>query len=107
MFVAVAVQRHSFARILVLANQPASAGYRDLLVREKAMCKAVDTICGIALTLKNEAASVISSQCLFAAGLFTRDGNKRQEIKRLLNQHRQRTGWPISSLAEELESEWS
>jgi len=76
------------------------------LAREGIMLQSIDTICGIAMTLEDEPASVMSTQCVFAAGLYAREDSKRQEIKKLLTLHQSRTGWPPSSLAEELEAEW-
>lgn len=118
---AAAVQMHNFARILLLVQQPAAGGYREYLTRDAALQSAIDTIGGVATFLdaqpgsvyskgaSNEVAgaAVVSTQCLYAAGLYVNDDGKRQEICRLIERHQEKTRWPVQSLADELRAEWS
>ncbi|KAK7541159.1 uncharacterized protein J3D65DRAFT_269266 [Phyllosticta citribraziliensis] len=118
---AAALQMHNFARILLLVHQPAAGGYREYMTRDAALQSAIDTIGGVATVLdaqpgsvhskgaSNEAdgAAVVSTQCLYAAGLYVNDDGKRQEICRLIERHQEKTRWPVQSLADELKSEWA
>jgi len=50
----------------------------------------------------------MSTQCLFAAGLYCTDMDKRDCIAELIADHSMHTGWPTNTdLAEELRAEWS
>ncbi|KAF2138750.1 uncharacterized protein K452DRAFT_276488 [Aplosporella prunicola CBS 121167] len=105
---ATAVQMHYFARILLLVHQPAAGGYREYLLRDKSLNEAIDTIGGLATAITCESASLHSSQCLFAAGLYTQDLQKREKIVELIKANQFRTGWPSTTdLTEELRQEWS
>lgn len=106
---AVAVQMYHFAKILLLVHEPSVGGYNEFLRREKHLSDAVDAICGIAITITDEPSTIASTQCLFAAGLFThdRDPRKREAIVKLIDEGQIRTGWPVSSLTEELQAEWT
>lgn len=98
---------HFFSRILLLIHRPAPGGFLEYLNRERELMEAIDTIAGIGLTVKDDAASVISTQCLFAAGLYCQDDAKRSVILRLVEEAQGRTGWPVGSLGDELRLEWS
>lgn len=102
-----AIQMHHFARILLLVHQPAPGGYTELFRRQGHIVESVDTICGIAMLIKDEPSSVSSIQCLFAAGLYTHDPGKREAIVQLIDEHQSRTGWPVRSLSEDLRTEWA
>jgi hypothetical protein len=104
-----AIQMYHFARILLLVQQPAAGGFNEFLRREKQLSEAVDVICGIAMTIKDEPSSISSTQCLYAAGLYThdKDPRKREAIVKLIDAHQMRTGWPVTSLTEELQAEWN
>jgi hypothetical protein len=106
---AAAMQMYHFAKILLLAHEPSAGGYSEFLRREKQLSDAVDAICGIAATVTDEPSTVTSTQCLFAAGLFTRDRDprKREAIVKLIDEGQIRTGWPVNSLTEELQAEWT
>lgn len=97
------------ARILLLVSQPSAGGYLELLGRERSISDEIDTICGIALKVSDEAATVMSTQCLFAAGLYSTDQSKRTCIAELIEHNSRQTGWPPAStdLAEELRQEWA
>jgi hypothetical protein len=104
-----AVQMYQFARILLLVAQPAAGGFSEFVRRERLLSEAVDVICGIAMTITDEPSSISSTQCLFAAGLYThdKDPRKREAIVQLIDEHQLRTGWPVHSLTEELQAEWT
>jgi hypothetical protein len=104
-----AIQMYHFARILLLVTQPAEGGFGEFLHREGQLSEAVNVICGIAMTITDEPSTVSSTQCLFAAGLYTRDRDprKREAIVRLIDTHQMRTGWPVHSLSEELQAHWT
>lgn len=105
---ATSIQLYNFARILLLVNEPAS-GYNEFLRREKHLNDAVDTICGIATMISDEPSSITSTMCLYAAGFYTndKDPRKRDAIVKLIDSHQMRTGWPVQSLSEELQAEWT
>jgi len=69
------------------------------------MNEAIDTICGISMRPTDDAAGIISTQCLFAAGLHTQDIAKRSSIQELLGVHQARTGWPVQDLRPDLQAE--
>lgn len=98
---------HHFARILLLIHQPAAGGYREYLAREKELNNAIDMIVGLAMTIDYEPAEVVSTQCLYAAGLYANEVFKREKICELIEKHQRSTGWPVQSLAEELRNEWA
>ncbi|KAJ9637825.1 hypothetical protein H2199_007319 [Coniosporium tulheliwenetii] len=52
-------------------------------------------------------ASITSTQCLYAAGMYTHDATRREAIVELLGAHQAKTGWPINCLKEELRREWA
>lgn len=102
------LQMYSMARILLLIHQPAAGGYLEYLGRDKVITECIDTIGGIALNLTDDASRLMSTQCLFAAGLFCTDPAKRECIAELIEDHSAHTGWPSNTnLAEELRTEWS
>ncbi|KAG9715590.1 hypothetical protein KCU73_g15886, partial [Aureobasidium melanogenum] len=86
---------------------PAAGGLKEYVMRERALNESIDVICGIALATEDDAAMVISTQCVFAAGLHTQDPVKRTAILDMLAQHQNRTGWPVNDLRVDLESEWT
>lgn len=60
------------------------------------------------MKLTDDASRFMSSQCLFAAGLYCTDAEKRECIAELLTNHAGHTGWPSNTdLAEELRAEWA
>ncbi|KAJ5953244.1 hypothetical protein N7454_000140 [Penicillium verhagenii] len=103
---AVAVQFFSVSHILLLANEPSIGGLEQYITRQGMIKRYVEDICGIAMTLEDSASSVMSSQALFIAGLFTQDKNSRGTILDLLDSCRERSGWPASSLGVELRQLW-
>ena len=104
---AVALQVYNFAKILVTLHRPAVAGFQGYLKIQRSLSEAVDTICGIAMGLKDEGSQILSAQCLFGAGLCTQDSAKRDAIISLIRTCEARTGWPMSVLIEDLKAEWA
>ncbi|CAK4031200.1 Zn(II)2Cys6 transcription factor like [Lecanosticta acicola] len=104
----VSLQMYSMARILLLIHQPAAGGYLEYLGRDRIITDCIDTIGGIALKLSDDASRLMSTQCLFAAGLYCNDEAKRNCIADLIRDHHGHTGWPVNyDLAGELHEEWS
>jgi hypothetical protein len=97
---------HFFARILLFVHRPAAGGFLEYAERSKQLTDAIDAIGGIASTLTEEAACVVSTQCLFGAGLYTHELPKREAILSMIKAHQDRTGWPVNGLGEELVGEW-
>jgi hypothetical protein len=103
---AVAVQLHCVAHILIASHEPCLYGIDQFLERQTSIRQCVEIICGIAMALKDDASSLISSQCLFIAGTFTQDSRSRECVLELLESCRQRTGWPVRSFGRELKQLW-
>lgn len=102
------LQMYAMARILLLNHQPALNGYLEFMARDRIITDCIDTIGGIALKLSDDASRFMSTQCLFAAGLFCKDEAKRTCIAELIQDHHAHTGWPVNAnLAEELHQEWT
>ncbi|KAI4765531.1 hypothetical protein E4T52_01704 [Aureobasidium sp. EXF-3400] len=104
---AAGLQFYHFAKILLQICTPAAGELKDYAARERALHESIDTICGIALATEDDAAMVVSTQCVFAAGLHTRDSIKRIAILEIITQHQNRTGWPVHDLRVDLEAEWT
>ncbi|KAK7738031.1 hypothetical protein SLS63_002364 [Diaporthe eres] len=104
---AVAMQVYSFAKILISLHLPGIGGFQGYLQTQRVLSDAVDTICGIAMELKDEGCQILSAQCLFGAGLCTHDPVKRETIISLISDCEARTGWPILTLKEDLRAEWA
>jgi len=104
---AAGLQLYHFAKILLQIYTPAAGGLKEYLARERALHESIDMICGIALATEDDAAMAISTQCVFAAGLHTRDSIKRGAILEIITQHQSRTGWPVHDLRVDLEAEWT
>ena len=106
--IAASLQMYSMARILMLIHEPATGGYLEYMTRDKAIVECVDTIGGIALHVSDDASRVMSTQCLFAAGLYCTDEDKRKAIAALIENQSSQTGWPTNTdLADELRREWA
>ena len=103
---AVALQVYNFAKIVVTLHRPAVAGFQGYLQTQRSLSDAVDTICGIAMELKDVGSQIFSAQCLFGAGLCTQEPAKRDAIITLIGACEARTGWPMSALTEDLRKEW-
>ncbi|OQE20863.1 hypothetical protein PENFLA_c015G09575 [Penicillium flavigenum] len=104
---AVAIQLFSVSHILLLAHEPSLGGIEQYLKRQSVIKHRVENICGIAVTLKDNPSSIMSSQALYIAGLFTQEHNTREAILELLESCRERSGWPVRSLGVELQHFWA
>ncbi|KAH8602912.1 hypothetical protein B0O99DRAFT_647720 [Bisporella sp. PMI_857] len=103
----VSVQLNCAARILLLLHKPSLGGRREFMEQQHLVSKCINTICGIALTLTDDASSLMSSQCLFIAGMCVQETAKRQVLLENIDLCQRRSGWPTRSLSEELKSDWS
>lgn len=90
---------------MLAVHSPAVSGLKELERLQQTLHDAVNCIGGIACTTTDTAAIIISTQCLFAAGLNTRDAVRRNQIARLLQSHQSCTGWPVNDLAQDLQAE--
>lgn len=102
----VALQLNCCARILVLLHRPSLGGLNRYMEQQIVLARCVGYICGIAMTLSDDASCIMSSQCLFIAGMCIQDVLQREAVIKLIDSCRQRTGWPIKSLSEELKEFW-
>ncbi|GLA30966.1 hypothetical protein AnigIFM63326_009401 [Aspergillus niger] len=100
-----AVQFFSASCILLLVHEPSIGGLDQYLERQSAIKHYVEDICGIAMTLRDNASSLMSSQAVFI-GIFTQEKRAREDILELLESCRARTGWPVRSLGVELQELW-
>ncbi|GKZ34153.1 hypothetical protein AbraIFM66950_004335 [Aspergillus brasiliensis] len=100
-----AVQFFSVSCILLLVHEPTMGGLEQYLERQSAIKHYVEDICGIAMTLKDNASSLMSSQAVFI-GIFTQEKHAREAVLELLDSYRARTGWPVRSLGVELQELW-
>ncbi|KAL4753905.1 hypothetical protein BDW72DRAFT_201136 [Aspergillus terricola var. indicus] len=103
---AVAVQLHCVAHILLCSHEPCIGGLDGYLEWQTRIRQCVEIICGIAMTLHDDASGLISSQCIFIAGMFTQESNSRECVVDLLESCRRRTGWPVHSFGDELKQIW-
>lgn len=104
---AAAMQIYNFAKILITLHRPAAAGFQGYMQTQRVLSDAVDTICGIAMELKDEGCQILSAQCLFGAGLCTQDPVKREAILSLIKSCEMRTGWPMSTMTDDLKADWA
>ncbi|KAF2788983.1 hypothetical protein K505DRAFT_341647 [Melanomma pulvis-pyrius CBS 109.77] len=56
---------HYCARILIILHKPSFGGLHGHMTQQKLLKEAVNTVCGIAMTLGDAASSLVSSQCLY------------------------------------------
>ncbi|KAK5690823.1 hypothetical protein LTR97_011984 [Elasticomyces elasticus] len=118
----VSLQLYSMARLLLLIHQPAAGGYLEYgeitgkgdprfeheLTFGQDITACIDEIGSVAMNVLDDASRLMSTQCLFAAGLYCTDNVKRECIAELITEHATHTGWPSNvDLAEELRLEWS
>ncbi|KAL2822293.1 fungal-specific transcription factor domain-containing protein [Aspergillus cavernicola] len=103
---AIAVQLHCVSHILICSHEPCLGGLDRYIERQTRIRQCVEIICGIAMALKDDGSSLMSSQCLFIAGMITQNGPSRECILDLLDSCRRRTGWPVRSFGDELKQLW-
>lgn len=104
------MQLYNFSQILLQTwAPPASPSVQS--DRDKLVHDAADAICGIAVGLMtssdDDAASVMSSGCVFVAGLHTKDHEKRKVIVSILGRLQYNTGFPILDFRDELQAHWN
>ncbi|CEI62416.1 unnamed protein product [Fusarium venenatum] len=102
-----AVQLHHCSRILIAAHEPQLDGIQGLLKLQKETQQSIDIVCGIGMTLNEDAPSMLSSQCLFIAGMFMQDPRQKEAVLEMLDSCQKRCGWPTPSLRSELEEIWN
>ncbi|KAM5357038.1 hypothetical protein ACJZ2D_016677 [Fusarium nematophilum] len=104
----VALQAISFAQILIALHSPMAGGFNGYLRMQKTLSEAVDTICGIAMELKEEGCQIMSAQCLYGAGLCVQECKKREGILALMEACEARVGWaPMGMWRDDLRHEWA
>ncbi|KAM0239585.1 hypothetical protein ACHAP5_008233 [Fusarium lateritium] len=101
-----AVQLHYCCRILIAAHEPHLSGIQGLLKRQRNIQTNIDMVCGIGMTLTEDASSMLSSQCLFIAGMFMQNPREKNCVLEMLDSCQRRCGWPTPSLRPELEQIW-
>lgn len=103
----VALQAYSFAQILVTLHSPNTTGFSGFLKMQRTLAEAVETICGIAMELKEESCQIMSAQCLYGAGLCVHDPVKREKIISMMEECESRVGWtPMATWRDDLRLEW-
>lgn len=104
-----ALQAYSFARVLLALHGPARpAGLAGFARMQKTLTAAVETICGVAMELEDEACQVLSAQCLYVAGLCVQDGRRRDAVLGLMERCEERVRWaPMTIWREDLRREWA
>ncbi|KAK7398535.1 hypothetical protein QQX98_012083 [Neonectria punicea] len=60
-----AMQVHHVSRILICAHEPSYGGMEDFMKRQRTIQDSIEVVCGIGMTLTEDASSLLSSQCLF------------------------------------------
>ncbi|KAH6954526.1 fungal-specific transcription factor domain-containing protein [Fusarium avenaceum] len=101
-----AVQLHHCSRILLTTHEPHLDGIHGLLKRQKYIQNDIEMVCGIGMTLTEDASSMLSSQCLFIAGMFMQKPREKGFLLEMLDSCQKRCGWPTPSLRSELEQIW-
>ncbi|KAF7551239.1 hypothetical protein G7Z17_g5163 [Cylindrodendrum hubeiense] len=60
-----AIQIHHVSQILVHAHEPCLGGLESYMKRQKIIQDSIEMVCGIGMTLTEDASSMLSSQCMF------------------------------------------
>ncbi|KAG9497506.1 hypothetical protein J7337_010367 [Fusarium musae] len=103
-----ALQALAFAQILIALHSPIPAGFNGYLRMQKTLTQSVDTICGIAMDLKDEACQIVSAQCLYGAGLCLQDAHNREKVISLMEACEARVNWvPMKMWRDDLRTEWA
>ncbi|KAK8062728.1 fungal transcriptional regulatory protein [Apiospora hydei] len=112
---AVSMQIYNFIRILITLHRPVvSSGFDGYLKTQKILHEAVNTICGIAMELRDEGSQIMSAQCLFGVprqaqnhDLCAPVADTWWAILSLIDACEARTGWPMAALRDDLMAEWA
>lgn len=67
--VGLAMQIHHVSRILLSTHEPCVGGLESFMKRQRTLQTSIDMICGLGMTLTEDASSMLSSQCLFIGKL--------------------------------------
>ncbi|KAI0894733.1 fungal-specific transcription factor domain-containing protein, partial [Annulohypoxylon nitens] len=102
----VAMQVYYCSIILVSLERPILGGMGDHLELRKTLSKCIQMVCGIAKTQEDYESSIMSSQCLYIAGLSVENINERTQVLSLLLERQERCGWPTQSLGGDLSATW-
>lgn len=65
------MQVHYVSQILVCAHEPCLGGLESFLERQATIQNSIEMVCGIGMTLNEDASTMLSSQCMFI-GTFVR-----------------------------------
>ncbi len=60
-----AMQVHHVSQILIAAHEPSLGGIQDFMERQRTIQEGIEVVCGVGMTLTEDASSILSSQCLF------------------------------------------
>jgi hypothetical protein len=114
-------------------NEPTIGGHDDYVERLRTVQPWIRIVCGIGMTLTDEASSMMSSQFLFIgtppcrntsgsclqleevnqntnnvpAGLFAQDERERAAIVEMIDAASEKSGWWAGSLGEDLRMTWA
>ncbi|KAJ3545313.1 hypothetical protein NM208_g2570 [Fusarium decemcellulare] len=102
----VAMQLYYCSLILLHLHRPSYGGYKEYLERQKTLKKWARMVCSIAMSCTDYASSVMSSQCVFIAGMVIEGDSQRAAVLEYLDTSSQRAGWPGYSLGRELNEIW-
>ena len=80
-----AVQVHHFSKLLLLEHMPAFEGLKELARRAPIVQECVDMISGIASCTTEEAALIVSTQCLYAAGIHVQEVSKQHQVRHYID----------------------
>ena len=59
------MQIHHVSQILIIVHEPSNGGIDSFIQRQKTIQQSIEAVCGIGMTLTDDASSLVSSQCLF------------------------------------------
>lgn len=59
------MQCHHVSQILLCAHEPCLGGLEAFMKRQKKIQDSIEVVCGIGMTLTEDASSMVSSQCMF------------------------------------------
>ncbi|KAH7145452.1 fungal-specific transcription factor domain-containing protein [Dactylonectria estremocensis] len=102
----VALQLYYCALSLISLHRPRAGGIDTYLEQKGILKQGIAMVCGIASTLTDFSSGVMSSQCVFIAGMSVEDAAQRTTVLKLLDDCKRRTGWPVKSLGDELSRIW-
>ena len=59
------MQIHHVSQILVIVHEPSNGGIELFIQRQQTIQRSIEAVCGIGMTLTDDASSLVSSQYLF------------------------------------------